>query len=230
MHQHRFTFACLATCVLIYATVSAAEKTMTAKVKAVDAAKNSITLDDLTLDVTRKTKITVDGKKSKLEDIKTGQQAKVTYDDGLEVATSISVSKNGEGDDEATAKAMKALQGEWKCVAMEEIGKTLDKKAVKEQDRRVTIKGNSYNMMRTQNGMRGGHVGKFEIDASNGYFEFIGKGGEEWIGIYELNGDTFKVCYRYKRNDDCVRPTEFKTDKDQPSISVFYTFKRDKDE
>ena len=69
---------------------------------------------------------------------------------------------------DATANAMQMIQGEWKCVAMEEIGTTFDKKTVKEQDRRVIIDGNSYTMKRTQNGKRGEHVGRFEIDASVG--------------------------------------------------------------
>lgn len=94
MHQHHFTFTCLATCFLFSATASAAEKTVTAKIKAVDAAKKSITLDDLALDVTRKTKITVDGTKAALADIKTGQKATVTYDDALEIAITVVVGKD----------------------------------------------------------------------------------------------------------------------------------------
>jgi len=235
MIQHRITFACIATCLVISATASAAEQTVKGKVKSVDATKNSIKIDDLELDVTRKTKITVDGKKATLADIKSGQKASVTYDDSLEAAISILVGDEPEGDDEANAKVMKALQGEWKCLAMEEVGKTLDKKVVKDQDRRVTIKGHSYTMKRTEKVGRHALVGKFEIDASNGHFDFIGKNDGQtaattFIGIYELDGDTLKLCYRYKNTDECVRPTEFKTDKDSPNISVFYTFKRDKDE
>ncbi len=124
-----------------------------------------------------------------------------------------------------TAKAMKAIQGDWLCVGMEEIGIVYDKKTIAEQDRRVTIKGNSYTMIRTKDGERASHVGTFVIDASNGHFDFTGT-GEEWVGIYELDGDTLKVCYRYKNNADCVRPTEFKTDTARPNISVFYVFKR----
>ena len=124
-----------------------------------------------------------------------------------------------------TAKAMKAIQGEWMCVGMEEIGIVYDKTTIAQQDRRVTIKGNSYTMIRTKDGKRTSHVGTFVIDASNGHFDFNGT-GEEWVGSYELDGDTLKVCYRYKRNADCVRPTEFKTDTARPNISVFYVFKR----
>lgn len=226
--------ASVATCFLISTAASAAENTATAKVKAVNAAKNSITLGDLELDVTRKTKITIDGKKGTLADIKIGQNVKVTYEDSVDVATSLVVGDEPEEDGEATAKAMKAIQGEWKCIAMEEIGKTLDKKKVKDQDRRLTIKGHSYTMKRTENGPRHALIGKFEIDASNGYFDFIGKEqsgmAREFVGIYELDGDTLKLCYRYKNNDDCVRPKKFKTDDERANISVFYTFKRDNDD
>jgi uncharacterized protein (TIGR03067 family) len=146
---------------------------------------------------------------------------------------SVTLNKSGVARIDATADVMKALEGEWLCIAMEEVGKTLNKKAVKEQDRRVMIKGHSYKMKRTENGNRHELVGKFEIDASNGHFDFVGReqGGQStvWIGIYELNGDTLKLCYRYKRNEDAVRPTEFTTDTDKPNIAVFYTFKRDND-
>lgn len=234
MYQHRLTLSFFAACCLASLSLSAAEQTVTGKVKAVDAAKNIITLDDLELDVSRKTKITVDGKKATLADVKKGEQAKILYDDGLEAAISIVVGDEPVGDEEATAKAMKALQGEWKCIAMDEVGKTLDKKVVKEQDRRVTIKGHSYTMKRTEKGNRHALVGKFEIDASTGYFDFIGKeqdgGAREFVGIYELDGDTLKLCYRYKMNDDCTRPKKFKADGGKPNICVFYTYKRDTDE
>ncbi len=79
---------------------------------------------------------------------------------------------------------------------MDEIGKSLEKNVDKEQDRRVTIKGNSYTMKRTERGTRHALIGKFEIDAVSGHFDFIGK--EDWgvarefVGIYELDGNTLK--------------------------------------
>jgi len=77
------------TFLLATANSSASEQTINGKIKAVDAGKNSITVDDVVLDVSRKTKITVDGKKATLADIKPGQQALVTYDNSIEAAITI---------------------------------------------------------------------------------------------------------------------------------------------
>jgi uncharacterized protein (TIGR03067 family) len=216
-------------------TLNAAEKTVVGTVKAVDAANNSITVDDVELDVTRKSQISVDGRKAGLEDVKTGQPARVTYDDSLEVAITIVVGE-GSDDDEATSKDMKAIQGEWKCVAGEENGTSQDKSIVKKQNRRVTVKGNSLTLARTGFGDKyGAYIGKFEIDASNGQFDWIGKGPGgnliEWIGIYELDGDELKLCYIYQKDDEAKRPTEFKSlPPSKPGMAhVFFTFKRDND-
>lgn len=98
MRPHALATACLSTCLVMSTVATAAEKTVTANIKSVDAAKNSIHLGDVDLDVTRKTKITVDGKKATLDDIKAGQKAKVTYDDEIEVAISIAATKDGKDD------------------------------------------------------------------------------------------------------------------------------------
>lgn len=231
MHQSRFMFVCFTGCFLISVTVFAAEQTVTGKIKAVDEQKNSITVDDVVLDVTRKTKIIVDGEKAKLSGLKTGQQVKVTYDDSLETAISIVIGKEAKTDEEAAAKVMKALQGEWKCISAEETANETDKKTLKAQDRRVTIEGNNYSMKRTHGDKRGGYSGKFEINPTNGQFDWIGEnpdgGLTKWIGIYELDGDILKICYRYNRNGQAVRPTKFKTDNVRPNISMYYVFKRD---
>ena len=80
---------------LVPCVAGAAEKTISGKVSAVDAARNTITIGDpdldenLKLEVSRKTEIHVDGKKEPLTLVKKGQFAEVTYDDKLEIATTI---------------------------------------------------------------------------------------------------------------------------------------------
>ena len=91
MNRNVLMFACVTCCLMISSIAYAAEQTITGKVTAIDAAKNSITVGDVVLDVSRKTMITVYGKKSTLADIKAEQSAKVKYDEGLETAISIDV-------------------------------------------------------------------------------------------------------------------------------------------
>ena len=101
------------TFLLATANSSASEQTINGKIKAVDAGKNSITVDDVVLDVSRKTKITVDGKKATLADINPGQQAIVTYDDSLEAAITIAI--GDEDKDQVVLFNANDLEG-WKFV------------------------------------------------------------------------------------------------------------------
>ena len=127
---------------------------------------------------------------------------------------------------------MDSLQGQWKCIGTEEIGKVLDEATVTSQNRRIDIKGNNLRMTRLKDGSRATYVGKFEVDSSNQNFDFVGKVQDgdgkliEWVGICDLDADTLRLCYRYKNNDQLVRPTVFETDISKPNISVFYTYER----
>ncbi|WP_397571880.1 TIGR03067 domain-containing protein [Schlesneria sp. T3-172] len=126
--------------------------------------------------------------------------------------------------------ASPALQGEWKCVAGEENGKAQDRSAVKRENRRLTIKGNSLTMER----VGASWVGKFEIDAINGDFDWVGKGPQEklveWIGIYELDDDNLKLCFIFQKDGKAKRPKAFRALPPVPGMpQAFYTFKRDND-
>ena len=94
--------------VLFTAVVSAGEKTITGKVEAVDTAKNTVTVrnDDVdeskTLDVAKKTEITLDGKKATLAALKKDQFIEVTFDEKLEIASSI------DANNELTPAALSA--------------------------------------------------------------------------------------------------------------------------
>lgn len=238
MSHRRIQILSLIVCHFMVSSATAAERTVAGKIKSVDATKNSIRLDDLQLDVGRKTTITVDGKSAKLADIKPDQQAKIVYEDGIDTAISIAVGKEPERDFQADAKVLKELQGEWQCIAGEVSAKPQDKSVVRKENRRLTINGNSLTMARTgPGGKYGTYVGKFEVDSSNAKFDWIGKGpGEaaalvEWIGIYELDGDVLKLCFVYQKDGKAKRPTIFKSLPDaEPGLNhVFFTFKRDKE-
>ncbi len=146
---------------------------------------------------------------------------------------SIVVGKVSEKNLEADAEVLKMLQGEWKCIAGEHNGKPQEKSVVKHENRRFTIEGNTLTMTRTGMGGRfGTYSGKFSIDASNGHLDWVGKVkiGDaeptfmEWIGIYELDGDTLKVVYI----DGKAKRPAFKFAPVPKGLNhIFYTMKRD---
>ena len=127
-----------------------------------------------------------------------------------------------------TAKAKQTIQGEWLCTAEEANGQTITNAGIQQRNRRIKISGTSLTMQRTME-KYGTYVGTFEIDAATGQFNWSGKGpaGQpvQWLGIYQLDGDTLKLCYRYNPDGKAVRPTAFKTYAATNS-NVALTFKR----
>lgn len=200
-------------------------------VKSVDADKREITIGKKTLDVAKKCQITIDGEGAMLADLKADQKVVVDFDDELEVAKSITV-ESPIHDGDAVAKVLKELQGEWLAVKGEVgAGGKVEKSQIRRENRRITIKGNSWSAERVIGNNAGTYKGKFEIDPKTKAFDWIGKGpggnAVEWVGIYELSGDTLKVCYRYNNDGMAKRPKEFTTaDSKSPNITVFYTLKR----
>ena len=119
-----------------------------------------------------------------------------------------------------------ALQGEWLAVGEGSAGKALPRDEVKRRKRLVVIEGNSFTMTRTIDGMLGKYEGTFEINAGRGHFDWRGTGPRGasigLTGIYSLEGDTLKLCYRHSENGG-TRPTEFKSDQEG---AIFLTLKR----
>lgn len=213
--------------------VEGGEKRISGKITAVDAANRTITVGITTVDVIRKSVITVEGEAARFANVAVGQSAIVNYDDEFEYASTIAVRESLANDEEKTAADLKFLQGNWVGIAEEEAnGELLDVDTVRERDRRVTVSRNNFVMTRTLDGKRASFNGKFEIDAATGHFDFIGKGvnGQlsEWIGIYEIKGDTWRLRYNFKTADHAARPTRFEIGEGEESRSRMYTFKRDR--
>lgn len=199
-------------------------------IKSIDADKREITIGRKTLDVAKKCRIIIDGKELGIEDLKPDQDAKVEYDSELEIAKSITVGDDKASDD-ALAKDMKALQGDWEAVEAEFGGKPLDRLAVRKLNRLVRIEGNTFHEERLLEGRAVGVDGKFEINPKTKAFDFIGKatGSEkvfEYVGIYEIDGDTLKLCCRANVDGTAKRPKAFKSDDEKPNWSHYYVYKR----
>ena len=109
--------------------------------------------------------------------------------------------------DDAVKKDMDALQGKWQLVSMQRDGEAVD---VSKDAARV-IKGDKYELtLRPGLSIEGTYKidptakpKKMETTASTGPYK-----DQELLGIYELSGDTLKICYAPPGKE---RPTEFKT-------------------
>ncbi|MDB5346154.1 MAG: hypothetical protein JWP89_4531 [Schlesneria sp.] len=223
------------------AVVDAAEMKVTGTITEIDIDNRSITVqpanfdsgdecEPITLDVIRRTKFTVQGEWARLSNILLGQSANVTYDDELAVATLIAVRESLVRDEEKTVANLKALQGNWICVAEEEASAgVIDPHTVRERNRRVAIFHNNLTMRRTLDGKRGIFTGTFRIDPVMGHFDFIGTHANgtmtKWIGVYEIKDDTWRLRYNEETPTESVRPAGL--DEREKSKSRMYTLKRD---
>jgi uncharacterized protein (TIGR03067 family) len=110
-----------------------------------------------------------------------------------------------DAKDDAAKKDMDALQGKWQLVSLERDGKSVDvpKDAVR------VVKGDKY----TINPRPGVTIeGTFKIDPTTKPKQVDATAsagpnkGKTMMGIYEIDGDTLKICYALPGKD---RPTEF---------------------
>jgi uncharacterized protein (TIGR03067 family) len=173
-----------------------------------------------------------------LSAVKVGDKISFCYDPNLELV--IKIGGEGEPDkasgtdaEEAIAKALKELQGEWLMTAGEENGQQFERADVKRQNRRLLIKGKTLTMERLK-GSVAKWTGKFTINPETNDFDWVGtnsQGAEnKWVGIYEVDGDTLKLCFRFNIDGQAKRPTKFSSgDFEKPNATAFYTFKRDDD-
>jgi uncharacterized protein (TIGR03067 family) len=112
-------------------------------------------------------------------------------------------------DDEAVKKDLAQLQGEWTMVSGSANGEAMPEEMRKEMKR--LCKGDEITVMMGEQVFL---KAKFTLDPSKkpktidyemteGYTK-----GKKQLGIYELNGDTFKACFN---SPGAERPTEFKS-------------------
>lgn len=127
-----------------------------------------------------------------------------------------------------------ALRGEWSSVGEEVDGKAWDEPMVKSTNRRVTIRDNALTMTRTISGNFGTYRGEFQVNESSHTFDFTGKGPNgadvAFRGIYDLDGDTLRLCYKYVKGPQTARPTQFRTDNRAGTSFVLLVLRRVGDE
>jgi uncharacterized protein (TIGR03067 family) len=123
----------------------------------------------------------------------------------LVLAAGLSIVRIAAGDErEVARKELAGLQGEWTLVSATRDGKEMPAERVKGY--KNTIKGDKFTITsagkRAEEGTMKLHPRKKPKEV-----EFIlGEGKKTALGIYELSGDTYKLCYASPGKD---RPKEF---------------------
>ena len=111
-------------------------------------------------------------------------------------------------DDKAAKDELARFTGTWTGVSATEDGKEVPK--AEAEAVRLTVAGEKYTLREGGEDIVGTH--KLDPTKTPKQIEAVrAKGphaGEKMLGIYELDGDTFKVCFAAPGKD---RPTEFKS-------------------
>jgi uncharacterized protein (TIGR03067 family) len=111
-------------------------------------------------------------------------------------------------------------KGTWKVTSIESEGRALPPDTVKEVDMKFTFAPNGNLVETASAGVK--KEGNYSIDFSKKPKEInLSLAGKEAKGIYELTGDTLKICI-----GETDRPTEFATKKDVKS--ALFTLQREK--
>jgi uncharacterized protein (TIGR03067 family) len=129
-------------------------------------------------------------------------------------------------------QTLEKLQGDWICIAQELAGKDMSASDVKLMNRRLTVKGTKLVMSRVMKEAFGKYEGRFDVNptVTPCELDLTGKNPSgayiEKIGIYELNGDTLRLCWGDPKVNS-KRPEKFET---APGAGrEYFTFKRDKE-
>jgi hypothetical protein len=83
-------------------------------------------------------------------------------------------------------------------------------------------------MARTNDGVRGTYSGAISIREAGNEFDFTGTGPQgkpvKMIGIYQISGDVFKVCFRFQYGFEKTtppRPTKIQQDGMESNAHVY---------
>jgi len=194
-------------------------------IKSVDAEARSVTIVRKTPKGEKVLELEVAKNAGDLAVLKAGDRVSFAYNPDVDI-----ISKIQKGLTDEAAAALEALKGEWVAVEGESGGKKVDSAEMRRQNRRTTIDGSSWSVERVVGGNLGSYKGKFQIDPTANSFDWTGTGpggsAVEWIGIYQVDGDTLKICYRYKKEGVAERPKEFKGVGEDCQGQHFYACKR----
>jgi uncharacterized protein (TIGR03067 family) len=124
------------------------------------------------------------------------------------VLSAATISLARAADDDAIKKDLAQLQGEWTMVSASADGQSMSDDMLKQMKRvckgnEITVTMNDQVFLKAKIAIDPSKKPKtIDYDMTEGFSK-----GKKQLGIYELNGDTFKACFSSPGTD---RPTEFK--------------------
>jgi uncharacterized protein (TIGR03067 family) len=127
----------------------------------------------------------------------------------LLTVASLIVSLAGAADDDAIKKDLAQLQGEWTMVSASADGQSMSEDMLKQMKRvckgdEITVTMGDQVFLKAKITIDPSKKPKtIDYDMTEGFSK-----GKKQLGIYELNGDTFKACFN---SAGAERPTEFKS-------------------
>ena len=131
--------------------------------------------------------------------------------------------------DDDVRKELKALQGKWKTVAVEAVGKPFPKDAIP-----------AFTMVVAEDGKSTGQTPKGEFrftmtvnsKKNSKTIDILHESGEQkgkrQYGVYKLEGDKFTVCVTPRGSAEADRPKDFATKDTTNVVFVFERVKEDK--
>lgn len=123
------------------------------------------------------------------------------------------------------------LQGRWECVFEEASGTENTAIELAALKKVMTVTGNRLTIQRSVNGVAGEYRGTFVLgwNGDRKLFDFTGTAPNgqqvEFLGVYEFDGDVFRLCYRRRPENDPSRERAFEFGTWAGSARVFNKFR-----
>jgi uncharacterized protein (TIGR03067 family) len=140
----------------------------------------------------------------------------------LGVAVLVTAAAAARAQDEAAGKDLKRMEGTWAVVVHEADGKKTTEEENKKADIKLEVKDGKYAVYFGEKKIATGTI-KLDAGKKPRQIDAVAEDGplkgKAMPGIYELNGDTMRVCFAQPGGE---RPTEFRTKEGTGQVLLGY--------
>jgi uncharacterized protein (TIGR03067 family) len=130
------------------------------------------------------------------------------------VAVTVTVARQ----DDATKKDLMFMEGTWAATVQEVNGKAITDEENKQANAKLVVKDGMYTVYFGETSFGKGTI-KLDATKKPKHVDAVASDGQSLTGIYQIDGDTMKVCFAPGGKD---RPTEFKTKEGTGQLLISY--------